>query len=112
MPKMPSWTEEEWASHYEKKAQDLESYYEEKRLILERRQSLSTITPSTDSHVQSQSKTLNQFQSPLFEKLPLEIRSQIWEYSLDFGEPLHIAQGDQPHERRFRIVDCERMFEE
>lgn len=92
---------------------ELEDYYEEKRKKLQRRQSLSTTTANTnDPRTRTQNETLNQFQSPLFERLPLEIRSRIWEYSLDFGEPLHITQGDHPHERQFRITDCERVWQE
>lgn len=69
---------------------------------MERRQSLSASTR----------ETLVQSQSPLFGKLPLEIRSQIWEYALDFGEPLHVVSQDDLRGRHYRIADCERYWRE
>ena len=81
---------------------------------MERRQSLSTSTEAS-----------TQFQSPLFSKLSLEIRCQIWEYVLDFGEPLHLMLEDDLFGEKplpiipddllglnLHIADCERYWRE
>lgn len=77
---------------------------------LRRRQSLSMTTQMVDQETGSRIELLDQFQSSLFGKLPLEIRAQIWGYALSFGGPLHIIPRGRRFERRFRIADCERLW--
>jgi len=82
--------------------------YEFKETSLQRRRSLSDI--SNNKIVNSlqfwkrDKKNPAQTQSPLFSKLPPEIRLIIWEYVFDMGGPLHIKSCLNQH--HVKAINC------